>query len=202
MRATARSCSSGGSRTSTAPHRSASSSTSATAAGSALGWAVTAQGRPSKSAALAARGPERSLPAIGCDPTYRRRTSGSTAAATSCSGRDFTLPTSVTTASRPGERADEHLAEQVGRHGHDDQLGAVLRLDRAAGAEPRGGPDVLGRDVGEQHVEAGPPAGQGDRGAEEAGADDEHRPAQRGHRASGTERTRVRSLRSDAAPWR
>ena len=32
-------------------------------------WAVTPHGRPSKSAALAASGPERSLPAIGCDPT-------------------------------------------------------------------------------------------------------------------------------------
>ena len=98
VRATARSCSTGLSRTGTAPHSRARASTSSTASGSDLSCGVTAHGRPSKSAALAASGPERSLPAIGCPPTYRS-TPGTSA--TAASGPDFTLPTSVTTASDP-----------------------------------------------------------------------------------------------------
>ena len=46
-----------------------SASTSATASGRRAACGVTAQGRPSKRAALAASGPERSLPAIGWLPT-------------------------------------------------------------------------------------------------------------------------------------
>ena len=69
MRATARSCSTGESRIGSAPHSRASASTRATAAAVECTCGVTAQGRPSKSAAVAASGPERSLPAIGWLPT-------------------------------------------------------------------------------------------------------------------------------------
>ena len=57
------------SRTGTAPQSRASASTSSTASGAEPSCGVTAQGRPSNSAALAASGPERSLPAIGWPPT-------------------------------------------------------------------------------------------------------------------------------------
>ena len=69
MRATAWSCSSGVNVTGVAPHARASSVTSSTAAGSASSWGVIAHGRPSNSAADAANGPERSLPASGWLPT-------------------------------------------------------------------------------------------------------------------------------------
>ena len=62
-------CSSGRNDTGVAPHAAARAVTRATAAGSAVSWVVTAHGRPSKSVALAASGPERSLPAIGWLPT-------------------------------------------------------------------------------------------------------------------------------------
>ena len=60
---------SGLSRTVTAPQTLTSSSTSATASGSDVACGVTAHGRPSKRALLAASGPDRSEPAIGCPPT-------------------------------------------------------------------------------------------------------------------------------------
>ena len=43
--------------------------TAAVAAGSEAAWGTTAHGRPSKRVALAASGPDRSLPAIGWPPT-------------------------------------------------------------------------------------------------------------------------------------
>ena len=55
--------------TGVAPQSRASSVTASMLAGAAVSCGVTAQGRPSKSAAEAAKGPERSLPAIGWLPT-------------------------------------------------------------------------------------------------------------------------------------
>ena len=70
VRATARSCSSGASATSTPPHSAhqrADQRHRAAASDGACG--VTAQGRPSNRVAEAASGPERSEPAIGWLPT-------------------------------------------------------------------------------------------------------------------------------------
>ncbi len=168
VRATARSCSTGLSRTGTAPHSRARASTSSTASGSDVSCGVTAHGRPSKSAALAASGPERSLPAMGCPPTYRS-TPGTSA--TAASGPDFTLPTSVTTASDAAQRLGDHVAQVVRRDRHHDELRPVRVGARPAGTHARRGADVVGRLVTEQHLEPGPARGQTHRGPEEAGAD-------------------------------
>ena len=69
VRATAASCSSGVNVTGVRAAAGGQLVDDATASGSAGSCGVTAQGRPSKSDALAANGPERSLPAIGWLPT-------------------------------------------------------------------------------------------------------------------------------------
>ena len=71
--------------------------------------------------------PERSRPAIGCDPAYRRRS----APLLRTSSRIATLTdaTSVTTASRPArERLGDDGAGHVGRRGHDDDRRGPGRL--------------------------------------------------------------------------
>ena len=132
VRATARSCSSGVSRTGDgaaeprpAPRRAPPRP------GSDVGCGVTAQGRPSKSAALAASGPERSLPAIGCAADVAARRPAPAATASQRAGLD------AADVGDHGVRAVSARAtsapEVVGRDRDDDEL----RRGRAAGAPGR-----------------------------------------------------------------
>ena len=161
---------------------------------------VTAHGRPSKSAALAASGPERSLPAIGCPPTYRS-----------------TPGTAGDRRQRPGLHAADVGDDRVGSRAAPRRspsprwsggtatttsCGRSAGGARPAGTQPGRGAQVLGRRVAQQHLEPGPAAGQPDRGAEQPGADDLDRAGEPAHSSSGTARTRVRSRRSAAAPCR
>ena len=125
------------------------------------------------------------------------------------SGPVLMLPTSVTTAP-PASAARDHRAEVVGRHRDHDQLRARRSGVRGRPA-PR--PEAVRTFSGETSVSStsrpGAAAGQRDRGAEQPGADDLDRPDQgvrrvsgARHSSSGTERTRVRSLRRAAAPCR
>ena len=203
VRATARSCSSGGSRTRTAPHSAASSSTSADRAG--VGRGVGGDRPGSAVEERRARGQRSGPLAAG----HRVRPD--------VPSQEVGLHGRGDLVQRPGLHA---------AHVGDDRVGLGQRADaapRRAGraARPRrragdGPPAATGRPAprpeavrtcsGEtSESSTSRPArrqASADRGAEQSGADDEHRPAQRGHRSSGTERTRVRSLRSDAAPCR
>ena len=70
VRATAASCSSGLKKNGVAPHRVGQlDHDGLSASRDDVSWLVTAHGRPSKSRAEAARGPDRSLPANGWEPT-------------------------------------------------------------------------------------------------------------------------------------
>ncbi len=202
MRATARSCSSGASSTTVDRQSSARATTSATAAGSLPACGVTAQGRPSKSAALAASGPERSLPAIGCEPTYLARAAASTVPASSRRGADFTEPTSVTTACVVVSASATAAPRWSGGTATTTSCGGP----RARRDDPAPRPEAVRTCSGETSLSST------SRPARRAASaiDVPRRPvpttrsgpvSEVGH-ASGTERTRVRSLRSDAAPCR
>ena len=181
-----------------------SASTSSTASGREPSCGVTAHGRPSKSAALAASGPERSLPAIGWPPTYRSTPATSSTAA---SGPDLTLPTSVTTApyASVSSRACRITgAEVVRRHRDHDELRPVLGGRGPAGAQPGGGAHVVGRLVGSGAPRGRPAAARGRwrfRG-DRCRRSRPDPPAHHEAHSSGVARTRVRSRRSAAAPWR
>ena len=94
-------------------------------------------------------------------------------------------------------------ADVVGRDRHHDQPGPLAGV-RVPGAETGGGPDVLGVAVAEQDLDVAAAQGQAERRAEQPGADDQDRAgqAQPSAGSSGTARTRARSRRSAAAPWR
>ncbi len=90
--ATARSCASASITTGTARHSATSSSARLSTSVSVAGVGLSTQGRPSNRSAVAASGPDRSRPAIGCVPMYRLRSKPS--ASRSRRGLAFTLATS------------------------------------------------------------------------------------------------------------
>jgi hypothetical protein len=101
-----------------------------------------------------------------------------------------------------GEGARDLGADVVGRDRHHDQQRS-LPGELAAGAEAGRGPQVLGVAVAQQHLDVAPPQRQAERGAEQAGADDQdrlgqmvnHRPARRGRHGPGPGRAAARRHR-------
>ncbi len=91
-RATARSWASASMTTGTALQSATSSRARLRTSVSVSLVGVSTQGRPSKRSAVAARGPERSLPAMGCVPMYGARSTPS--ASSSRRGPPLTLATS------------------------------------------------------------------------------------------------------------
>ena len=171
VRATARSCSTGESRTGSAPHSRASASTSPTAFGEECTCGVIAHGRPSNSAAVAG---ERTGP-LAAGHRVAAHVAGEQALATcgrrsASSGRLFTLPTSVTTP--PRSRASTTTSAMwSGGTATTVSCAAPSAGAGRAGTETAGGADVLVVDVGEPDLETGAAGGQADRGAEQPGAD-------------------------------
>ena len=94
--ATAASCSAASMRTGVAPTSTARFLMTSSAS-DAESWPTTTQGRPAKRSESAAAAPERSRPAIGWEPTYRRAPAPARAR-TSATTRSLTEATSVTTA--------------------------------------------------------------------------------------------------------
>ena len=144
----------------------------ATAGGLLSARGVTMQGAPSKRSARAAWNPERSLPAIGWAPTKCFPRIG-----TSCSAREsFTLPASVTTA--PGDGLGECL-HRPDRGAEHDEIGIPngvtgIRGDRVGGALPVDLPELFFASPPDGDRGPGAPGaeGEGDRSADQAGAED------------------------------
>ncbi len=124
---------------------------------------------------MAASGPDRSLPAIGCPPAYR---SVPATPASASSGAVLTLPTSVTIASVSAR------ARAISGPMWSGGTATTTRPTRLAGvgpagAQPERGAEVLRVAVGQQHLDVVPAQGQPQRGADQAGADDQHRVRER-----------------------
>ena len=87
------------------------------------------------------------------------------------------LPTSVTSASVPLRAADDRVGQVVGGYGATTtSSGRSVAAFGATRAEPARSADVLGREVGQHDVDAGPATGQRDRRTDQAGADDLDQP--------------------------
>lgn len=92
------------------------------------------------------------------------------------------------------------------RHGHHDDARDVARCERPAGPGNSRDGEMVGVDVLDEHVDAGPPERQGDGCADESGSDDEDRAADERsvQLAAGPLRGShcTRSVRSTSAPRR
>ena len=139
---------------------------------------VIAQGRPSKSAAVAASGPG-ALAAghrVAADVAGQQVLVG---VVRDLLQRQALHAADVGDHSPALEGLDDGLGDVVGGYGDHGQLRGPLGRRRDAGPETAGRAHVLVVEVGEPDLEAGAARGQADGGAQQARADDVDGPDQR-----------------------